>query len=611
MAMENLESLSFASERFTLPENLETALHSDHSELTAIFGEVELCDQHREDIEHLGATLTSDGFIMTHTTKLASLHTDLNRPGIFKTVSPGTNPDVPNCFAYPIEGGGWNLIRYNRGTPEAECWDQTVNGWTRCQFGVPVSLSNALQHAAAIETDNGWFLGDNDSMQRFCDALAIEHVPAGQAYDVKRAKKKKKFVVSCKAIEGEMPPKGWAPEGKKWVRVIDDLTPLANTDFLARVYKRDNDKATEFAYFDDDGIFRFGDKDEFRRSLISRGLSPEPLLNHAVTNPWTFDNTPFAGEYPGGKRVHGYYAAQLAATPSTDPVTLDDCPTFAAIFQQVGRGLDDAVKADKWCHDAGIHCGRDYLLTWAASLFQNPSQPLPFLGIVGDQEGGKSALHESLLMCMTKGVAEIDEALRSPTGFNASMEGCVLAVIEETKVGQSGTAYDRLKKWINSIYITIRKMHTDGYSVRNYCHWIQTTNNLDALPVFKDCTRVMAWHVDAIPKDQQIPRHELDRRRQEELPAFLGLMMQWKLPESNHRLYLPVLRTKTFEEALHDPIKDTLAAFAGQEVHINDIFAAVGSEKTTASLGRKLPSYGCKPGRRSHWIVPSDYATSA
>lgn len=77
------------------------------------------------------------------------------------------------------------------------------------------------------------------------------------------------------------------------------------------------------------------------------------------------------------------------------------------------------------------------------------------------------------------------------------------------------------------------------------------------------------------------------------MPDFLGLMMQWELPPSTHRLYLPALRTKTRDEALVDPGKDALAMFAGKEVHINDIFAHAEGEKTSASLGKKLPRYGC------------------
>ncbi|WP_068259596.1 DUF5906 domain-containing protein [Rubripirellula obstinata] len=574
-----------------------------NAELSAIFGSVELTEEQRDDLAFLGASIDSDGCAKTHTVKLAALHRERNKPGIFKTISPGTRPDQPNVMIWPIRGGGWSVVRFGKGCTEAVgYWTTSANGWTRCRFGVAADIDKAAHYAGCVQTENGYF-APSGTLPAFLEALNAEPSPIASGVTIERKKRKRKLRLSTKAGDGE-PPRLWGVDGRKWVRFIDDPTAPENTDFTARIYKRDGIKNTDHVYFDRDGVLRHGTRQELIDSLTDYGLDAEYHVRRATNRPWSYSHVPFKGEYPGGHRVHAMHAAQFATEPQAG--TLDDCPTFAMILDHCGAPLDEAVAASTDCKALGIQTGPDYLIAWVRCLFQRPDKPLPYLGIVGPQEGGKSAFHESTALCMRGGYAEIDEALRSSSGFNASMEGAILCVIEETNIGASGTAYDRLKKFITGKEIVIRRLYSDGYAVPNYSHWIQTTNNVDALPIFRGDTRVTAWRVPAIAKENQIDRETITARLTEELPQYLGFLLDTPAIESSHRLTLPALRTDVFDDAIYDPIGDAIAATMGTEFTAKELFDAVqlidrDAVATPAALGKKLRGYGCEQTDKTKW----------
>lgn len=98
---------------------------------------VQLDDEHKRllawlDEKRAASTWDADRHLLrTHTCWLAKAHAALNLQGPFQTISPGTDLETPNCFAYPAPRGAWAVRRYAPGVAEAATWTQD-GGWTRC-----------------------------------------------------------------------------------------------------------------------------------------------------------------------------------------------------------------------------------------------------------------------------------------------------------------------------------------------------------------------------------------------------------------------------------------------------------------------------------------------
>jgi phage/plasmid-associated DNA primase len=193
-----------------------------------------------------------------------------------------------------------------------------------------------------------------------------------------------------------------------------------------------------------------------------------------------------------------------------------------------------------------IHNGRDYLTAWIASLIREPFEPLPYLFAFGSQNGGKSIFHEAIEEALiTKGVVRADRALSGHNDFNGELAGAVLCVVEEKNVASSKVSYERMKDWITSRTLSIRKMRTDSYQVPNTTHWVQTTNKQEYCPVFPGDTRITVIAVPDLLPEQIIPKKKLLQLLKDEAPHFLRTLLDWPLPEPEDRLRLPVVVTSS------------------------------------------------------------------
>jgi hypothetical protein len=63
--------------------------------------------------------------------------------------------------------------------------------------------------------------------------------------------------------------------------------------------------------------------------------------------------------------------------------------------------------------------------------------------------------------------------------------------VEEKDISVAGAAaYNKIKDWVTSKMISIRKMRTDSYSQPNTTHWVQCANHREACPIFPGDTRI-------------------------------------------------------------------------------------------------------------------------
>jgi phage/plasmid-associated DNA primase len=166
-------------------------------------------------------------------------------------------------------------------------------------------------------------------------------------------------------------------------------------------------------------------------------------------------------------------------------------PHWDKILRHCGQDLDAAIRSSEWATRANIKSGADYLLYWIACMLQDVFEPLPYLFFYGDQNSGKSIFHEAVSLLMTKGVAAADRALTNANDFNGELANAVLCYVEEKDISVAGAAaYNKIKDWVTSKMISIRKMRTDSYSQRNTTHWVQCANNREACPIFPGDTRI-------------------------------------------------------------------------------------------------------------------------
>ena len=215
---------------------------------------------------------------------------------------------------------------------------------------------------------------------------------------------------------------------------------------------------------------------EFLRSLGYDPKEVSAILGSSITEPWKVVNLPFQQPYPSNRQWNRN-AAQFVFEPSKDRDSLV-YPTWMRVLNHIGRGLDDAIRANDWAKQNGVLTGADYLKIWISSLFREPREPLPYIFLYSDEQNtGKSLFHEALSMLITRGFARADTALTSQSNFNGELEFAILCIVEETDLRRNSIAYNRIKDWVTSRHLPIHKKTKQPYLVPNTTHWIQCANS--------------------------------------------------------------------------------------------------------------------------------------
>lgn len=264
----------------------------------------------------------------------------------------------------------------------------------------------------------------------------------------------------------------------------------------------------------------------------------EAIIGAAVARRWKLVNLPFQPEFLGDRQWN-LDAAQYRVRPANvdEPVH----PWWDKVIGHIGAGVDEAVKANAWCQQHEIRYGKEWLLYWIATSFRKPFEPNPYLALFGPENSGKSILHQGLSLIVTKGIVPADRALTNPNNFNGEMAGGILAVVEETDLGKSATARQRLKEWVTALQLSIRKMRTDVYVQPNTLHFLQCCNHLSNIPTWPGDTRIV---VCSVPKPAAPEKREvLLKHLEEEAPHFLKTLLSLTLPEPDGRMSVAVLDT--------------------------------------------------------------------
>ncbi len=539
---------------------------------------VPLDDKHKRILDALRqsgytATWVPDYHLLqTHTCAFAQLmeeqKDELGLQGFFKTISEGKDKGGANCFAFPVDDGGWKVYLFGRGRNEAETWEQDGQGWTTCGFNRAPNLKVASRAMGGIEdAEKGGFVFDTvEQAQLATEALGQKiTVPAGMLQREVRLKAAKdgRLTVQIAMEKGDegMKKHGWLPnkKGDLWSQIFEikaesKTSELSGTDFdpHLRALKSPSGESAGWVRMDDKGEWVRCNKDDARSKLLSLGhpkTEADVILGLAGAKNWKIVNLPFKPEYPGDRQWN-MNSPQYAYAPvvlSDDEVPYH--PHWDMVLKHCGQDLDDALKSLDWARAANIKTGADYLLHWAACMMMEPEKKLPYLFFYGDQNNGKSTYHLALALLMTKGVAAADRALTNANDFNGELANAVLAYIEEKDIAKTAGAYNKLKDWVTSPTLWIRKMRTDAYSQVNTLHFVQCANEREALTIKQGDTRITIFFVPALDPGQEIPEEVLMDRLREEAPHFMRTLVDLQLPPVMGRLRLPVVNTENKSRA--------------------------------------------------------------
>lgn len=550
--------------RRNLPQDIEASGQADpFMELSGQRARVPLDAEHKRLVDWLRSQKAmwwwdqDHHMLVTHTMWLKRAFEALNLRGIYDTSSKGADLNEQNCFAFPLRRGAWCVRRYGQGTGEHECWDQDSNGWTRCFFNRSPDLATAARAYGGMEDPKGGFVFRTASdaalaAEKLGIHLDIGTKQAGRRTKIKPHKDGRRliFEVDHDGMDSGDEMKGWFLD-KVWNKIETPHAPealepddVANFDDFVRHLVTPNSEDAGWM-IKSNNEWRAEPLNHVKAALGFMNFSSKEInkiVGSAVFKAWKDVNLPFQSEYPGDRQWNRN-AAQLKYLPTQDKDVLS-YPHWLKILEHCGAGLDAAVQQHPWCKANGILSGADYLKCWVASLFQHPTEPLPYLFFYGPQDSGKSIFHESLSLLLTKGYRRADIALQNTSAFNAELDGAILCVIEEIDLGKDRLAYNRMKDWMLADVISIHMKGRTPYQVVNTTHWVQCANDHNYCPIFPGDTRIVMLYVPELDPTQMIPKKQLKIRLQKEASDFLAAVMGLEVPPSPDRFHVPPVVTE-------------------------------------------------------------------
>lgn len=530
-----------------------------------------------EELSHSGFStvwIPEHHLLQTHTKALANLIEEGKAKGVFTTNSNGNHPETPNCFAFPVESGAWRVYRFSPGTAESDTWVQDGNNWTMCFFNMIPDLHTAARAASGVEAPNngGYVFASTDqaveAVKMLGQQVSIPDQLQGREARLRTQKDGRVVLSVSKDSKNETAPEGWLAERGKITRVLSvqaEMKAQINDDTytewdkVVRSLVSTGNKHLGFVIRDKSGAWIEHPKDNAKGVLMKLG-NPKPeaeiILGGACFESWRLVNLPFQPEYPGDRQWNRD-GAQYRINPASE---IGDHPHWDMVLKHCFRDLDGPLKSHPWAMKNNINSGAEYGLLWTACLLREPFKPLPYLFFYGEEECGKSTFHESFDFLMTKGVVCANCALTSQSNFNGELAGAILAYVEELNISKTPGALAKIKDWVVSPTLLLRKMRTDAFTLPNTLHLIQVANDPTFCPIFPGDTRITMIYVAPLPDGTEVQREVMRESLAQEAPYFLKTLLEVPLPPPEGRLRLPVITT-TSKERVQATRRDLLEQF--------------------------------------------------
>ncbi len=491
--------------------------------------------------------------LVCHTLDLKDCHIFLKLKGIFKTNSSASSEQ--NCFCFPIKNGSFVVRRHGSRTAEAKTWITDESGWTKCIFNSEPSIHDACITNDALENVKGEYVfATCEKVYEAMKLLDLKFIYPDQFKErqVNIKVKGNKLIVMVEAEKQDNKYTGFLREKNRWVKVLiykEEYEEVSSQDTLVRHVISQKSEAGWYVSINQDWVYE--NKSNVVSVLVStmigfKRTEIEQMVGKSILDPWILVNRPFEDEYLG-ERKWNRDAAQLSIRPIQGKIEY-----WWSLLDHLGNGLDEVVQENTWCQHNSITSGLDYLFAWISYMIQKPTEPLPYLFFFGEQETGKSTLHEALSLLFKNriGYARADQALKNMGGFNSELANSVLCIVEETDLSKNALASNRIKDWVTGKTISINTKHKNVYEIGNTTHWMQCANDAKYCPIFRGDTRIVVIEVPILEKE--IPKQYFMECLENEISAFLYDIIHFELPEPEGRLQLPILKTEVKTEIMED-----------------------------------------------------------
>lgn len=584
---------------------------------------VPLDDKHREIITALEGTgyivnwVSDYHLLQTHLKAFEMVHEKLSLIGPYSTSSGGTRPNDANCFAFPLDNGAWKIVKFGGPTPETDTWVKGERS-TWCLYNTMPPLEVAARIKGGVESEKGSFTFDSvqDAQAAYTLATGQELSPVelnrkatlsdtkdGVVIEVERASKEESCPSGFTSTDGKSSWNMILPKGQM---VVDN----SSQDGAIRRMETPKGDSNGWCILKQDTRWTNVDKGEAMMNLQSKGMSKQEatlVMGQLVEQPWTLVTKPFENEYPGN-REWNRDAPQWAYVPADRGAGLTH-PHWDMILDHIGEDLTKYLKNLPWAVNSSINTGGDYMRAIFSSILRFPHQPTPYVFLFGEENAGKSIVHESFELLVTRGVVKADRALTSTNDFNGELAGAILCVVEEKDIGRSPGAQAKIKDAVTALNLSIRRMRMDSYMIPNTSHWVQCSNKADSCPVFPGDTRITMIQVGRIKSE--IPKAHLMQLLREEAPAFMRTMVDLELPTAAGRLRIPVVNTEHKSRAA-DLQRSMLELFMREMVEQGDDKEGIPFADFFAAFVNWLP-----PDEKAQWnrmrvtrALPAKYGTT-
>ena len=527
--------------------------------------------------------------LQTHTIGFAQLRETYPElySGFFETNSEGSDPGQPNCFAFPMPQGGWKVYRFSKGHHEHESWTQDGRGYTSAYFNCRPDLETAALSMGAAEIDNGFQFTSLRLAERAAHSLGADLSEVADWMDdnreteLQRVKSTGRLKVKIEKRKSDIKPgNGWVEKRVWWEKIFKvECNPpeMANAEYpefdnVFRAMVTSGGEHAGWAVWDDAqtdwDIQPMGNVKLMLQADQYSKNEAETVMGSVLKKRWRLVNMPFQPEFPGNRQWN-YQAPQLRYSPAMlDDDVAPHHPHWDMILDHIGEELTEALPNNSWAVRHGIKTGRQYIQLWIAAMLREPFEPLPYLFLHGPENSGKSILHEAIGKLITGGICRADKPLTTNGEHNGELANAVLAVVEETNLNGRGSerALARMKEWVTSETISIRRMRTDAYLQLNTLHFIHCANDKEHCLIMHGDTRITMMFVRSLESDTEIPKAILKKALETEAPHFMTTLMDLELPPTNGRLRIPIVTTKGKAE-IERLNMDPLTKFINEETY--------------------------------------------
>lgn len=573
------------------------------NQLATAHRQIRLDDKHKAMMDAIAAMgiacswIPDHNLLQTHTVgfqKLMERAEEFGIQGVYRTNSKGSDLATPNCFAFPLDNGGWKIYRFGAAgrITEAATWEQDKQGRAMCWFNTRPGLDSAAKHLGGRKLDKSKGY-EFDTLEKAVEVAKMlspnfemeieDHLKSRTA--VIRESKGGQIAIEIpkKGADEDRPAGNWNKSDKRgaWTQVFNiaaqpEKLEVCDYDNLIRCLETTEGQPAGWAAKKADGQWTRKAAGSIKTILQDLGHGKpeaEQIMGRYERTPWKLVMLPFQDEYPrprcwnaNAPQFRYAPAPRLDALTNTEEGEDSKHPHWDMIMDHIGADLTKYIKELDWTIPWSIRTGADYLRAVFASILRYPRQPTPYIFLFGPEESGKSILHESFELLVTGGVVKADRALTSQSDFNGELAGAILCVVEEKDVAKTPGADAKIKDAVTARKLSIRKMRTDSYMVDNTTHWIQCANSIDACPVFDKDSRKTMIFVDELPKGTMIEKDILIEKLCAEAPQFMRTLIDLPLPPSGSRLRVPIIDTQ-FKQTAAKNNRSSLEDFITENLH--------------------------------------------